>query len=294
MRMDKGNWAIIVHGGAKAITDDEAAAHREGCARAAEAGAEILARGGSAVDAARRAVVLLENDPTFNAGRGSVVNAAGEIEMDAGIMDGATLAIGAVAAVSRIANPIEAAAAMLDAPPILLVGKGAERFAYKHGLSCVPPRPSLRRTGARGHDTVGCVARDRNGHIAAATSTGGISGTMPGRIGDAPLPGCGFYADDATGGVSLSGDGEAIARTLLGSRVIRAMEDRPAGEAVRDIDAPMQRLAAEAGVIAIDAAGRIGAAHNSENFAFAFASSDRPEIVVAIHQDELKAEIAHD
>lgn len=291
--MDKGNWAIIVHGGAKSISAEEAAAHRAGCARAAEAGAEILARGGSAVDAARRAVVILEDDPTFNAGQGSVANAAGDIEMDAGIMDGATLAIGAVAAVNRIANPIEAAAAMLETPPILLVGKGAERFAYKRGLRCTPPSPSLPKRNAR-HDTVGCVARDLTGHIAAATSTGGISGTLPGRIGDAPLPGCGFYADDATGGVSLSGDGEAIARTLLGAQVIRAMEDQPAAEAVENIHAPMQRLSAEAGVIAIDAAGRIGAAHNSENFAFAFASSDRTDIITAIHQDELKADVSHD
>lgn len=291
--MDKGNWAIIVHGGAKPIAADEAAAHRAGCARAAEAGAEILARGGSAVDAARRAVVILEDDPTFNAGQGSVANAAGDIEMDAGIMDGATLAIGAVAAVNRIANPIEAAAAMLETPPILLVGKGAERFAYKRGLRCTPPSPSLPKRNAR-HDTVGCVARDLTGHIAAATSTGGISGTLPGRIGDAPLPGCGFYADDAIGGVSLSGDGEAIARVLLGAQVMRAMEDQPAEEAVENIHAPMQRLSAEAGVIAIDAAGRIGAAHNSENFALAFASSDRIDIITAIHQDELKADISHD
>lgn len=291
--MDKGNWAIIVHGGAKPISADEAAAHRAGCARAAEAGADILARGGSALDAARRAVVILEDDSTFNAGQGSVANAAGDIEMDAGIMDGATLAIGAVAAVNRIANPIEAAAAMLETPPILLVGKGAERFAYKRGLRCTPPSPSLPKRNAR-HDTVGCVARDLTGHIAAAASTGGISGTLPGRIGDAPLPGCGFYADDTTGGVSLSGDGEAIARTLLGARVIRAMEDQPAAEAVENIHAPMQRLSAEAGVIAIDAAGRIGAAHNSENFAFAFASSDRTDIITAIHQDELKADVSHD
>ena len=148
--------------------------------------------------------------------------------------------------------------------------------------------------GARSHDTVGCVARDQSGHVAAATSTGGISGTLPGRIGDAPLPGCGFYADDAIGGVSLSGDGEAIARTLLGAQVMRAMEDQPAAEAVENIHAPMQRLAAEAGVIAIDAAGHIGAAHNSENFAFAFASSDRTDIITAIHQDELKADVSND
>ncbi|MDO9363116.1 MAG: isoaspartyl peptidase/L-asparaginase family protein [Sphingopyxis sp.] len=292
--MDKGSWSIIVHGGAKAISPSDAEAHRQGCARAAERGAEILARGGSAVDAARRAVAMLEDDPTFNAGHGSVANAAGDIEMDAGIMDGATLAIGAVAAVVRIHNPIDAAAAMLGEPPILLVGKGAERFAYKKGLRCTPPTGASTPPEKPGHDTVGCVARDRAGHIAAATSTGGIAGTLPGRVGDAPLPGCGFYADDKVGGVSLSGDGEAIARTLLGARIVRAMEDRRAALAAQDIHEPMQRLGAEAGVIAIDAAGRIGAAHNSENFAVAFGSSEKPVIISAIHQDEWKAVLPHD
>lgn len=292
--MDKMAWSIIVHGGAKAISPAEAKAHRQGCVRAVEAGADILARGGSAVDAARRAVAMLEDDPTFNAGHGSVANAAGDFEMDAGIMDGATLAIGAVAAVVRINNPVDAAAAMLGEPPILLVGKGAERFAYKKGLRCTPPAPTLPRPGKAGHDTVGCVARDSAGHIAAATSTGGIAGTMPGRVGDAPLPGCGFYADDGVGGVSLSGDGEAIARTLLGARIVRAMEDYPAPQAVQDIHHPMQRLGAEAGVIAIDAAGRIGAAHNSDSFAIAFGSSENPKIMSAIHQDEWKADFCHD
>ena len=292
--MGKGSWSIIVHGGAKAISPGDAEAHRQGCARAAERGAEILARGGSAVDAARRAVAMLEDDPTFNAGHGSVANAAGDIEMDAGIMDGATLAIGAVAAVVRIHNPIDAAAAMLGEPPILLVGKGAERFAYKKGLRCTPPTGASTPPEKPGHDTVGCVARDRAGHIAAATSTGGIAGTLPGRVGDAPLPGCGFYADDKVGGVSLSGDGEAIARTLLGARIVRAMEDRRAALAAQDIHEPMQRLGAEAGVIAIDAAGRIGAAHNSENFAVAFGSSEKPVIISAIHQDEWKAVLPDD
>lgn len=292
--MDKGSWSIVVHGGAKPILPGEAKAHRQGCTRAAEAGADILARGGSAVEAARRAVAMLEDDPTFNAGHGSVANAAGDFEMDAGIMDGTTLAIGAVAAVVRISNPVDAAAAMLGEIPILLVGKGAERFAYGKGLRCTPPAPTLPRPGKRGHDTVGCVARDRAGHIAAATSTGGIAGTLPGRVGDAPLPGCGFYADDSVGGVSLSGDGEAIARSLLGARIVRAMEDRPAPQAAQDIHNPMRRLGAEAGVIAIDAAGRIGAAHNSPNFAIAFGSSENPKIQAAIHQDEWREDLSHD
>ncbi|HWW55501.1 MAG TPA: isoaspartyl peptidase/L-asparaginase family protein [Sphingopyxis sp.] len=288
--MDRLQWVIVVHGGAKTIAPDKAVAHRSGCARAVEAGAEILRRGGSALDAARRAVCVLEDDPTFNAGRGSVRNAAGEIEMDAAIMDGETLAIGAVAAVRHVANPIEAAAALLDTPPILLVGKGAERFARDAGLCPAGPEIVSVAAGDPGHDTVGCVALDRAGHVAAATSTGGLEGTLPGRVGDSPLPGCGFYADDAIGGVSLSGDGEAIGRTLLGARVMRAMEREPADEAVTVIFAPMERLAAEAGVIAIDATGQIGIAHNSDHFALACASSAFPEVVSAIHQNELREE----
>lgn len=288
--MDRLQWAIVVHGGAKTIAPDNADAHRSGCARAVEAGAEILRRGGSALDAARRAVCVLEDDPTFNAGRGSVRNAAGEIEMDAAIMDGETLAIGAVAAVRHVANPIEAAAALLDAPPILLVGEGAERFARDAGLRPTGPEVISAAAGDPGHDTVGCVALDSAGHVAAATSTGGLEGTLPGRVGDTPLPGCGFYADDAIGGVSLSGDGEAIGRTLLGTRVMRAMEREPADEAVTVIFAPMERLAAEAGVIAIDATGQIGIAHNSDHFALACASSAFPDVVSAIHQNELKEE----
>lgn len=287
--MDETVWAIVVHGGAKTIQPDTAEAHRRGCAIAAEAGAEILCSGGSAIDAALRAVRILEDDPTFNAGQGSVKNAAGETEMDAAIMDGETLAIGAVAAARRLANPIEAAAALLEAPTILLVGEGADRFGYNIGLRCIDPA-SLPASPVQspGHDTVGCVAIDRAGHIAAATSTGGLEGTLPGRVGDAPLPGCGFYADDRIGGVSLSGEGEAIARCLLGSRVMRAMENEPADEAVTVIFEPMDRLAAEAGVIAIDAAGRIGIAHNSDHFALACASSACPGVISAIHQNELK------
>ena len=141
---------------------------------------------------------------------------------------------------------------------------------------------------------MGCVAFDQTGRIAAATSTGGLHGTLPGRVGDAPLPGCGFYADDAIGGVSLSGDGEAIARTLLGMRVMRAMEREPADEAVTVIFDTMARFAAEAGVIAIDAEGRIGIAHNSDHFAIACVSSARPGVLSATHQNDLQEDLSHD
>lgn len=288
--MDKAQWAIIVHGGAKTIAADEADAHRDGCARAAAAGADVLWRGGSAIDAARIAVRVLEDDPVFNAGHGSVANAAGDVEMDAGIMNGTTLAVGAVAAVQRIANPVEAAAALLDAAPVLLVGEGAEAFALDRGIAAWDETPDTRPPGRAGHDTVGCVAMDSNGGFAAAASTGGLDGTLPGRVGDTPMPGCGFYADDAVGAVALSGEGEAIARTTLGSQVMRAMETRPAGAAVRSILEPLQRLDAEAGVVAIDSAGRIGVAHNTDHFAMACASSTFASVRSALHQNELRTQ----
>ncbi|MFC3308279.1 isoaspartyl peptidase/L-asparaginase family protein [Blastomonas aquatica] len=290
--MVKGRWTIVVHGGAKTIRADQAQAHRSGCAKAAAAGAEVLRRGGSAVHAARMAVCVLEDDPVFNAGRGSVRNAAGGVEMDAGIMDGTTLALGAVAAVRCIVHPVEAATAMLDAEPVLLVGHGAEVFALDQGLA-VRDTPDDCSAIDAGHDTVGCVAFDQQGAFAAATSTGGLEGTLPGRVGDSPLPGCGFYADDAVGAVALSGEGEAIARTLLATQVMRAMEARPAPEAAGAIFAPLQRLGAQAGVVAIDTGGRIGVAHNSDHFALACASSAFAGVVSALHQTELKMDI-HD
>lgn len=284
-------WSIVVHGGARSIPPEKAEAHRAGCRRAADAGAAALRAGAAAVLAARIAVCVLEDDPTFNAGRGSVANRAGEIEMDAAIMDGASLGVGAVAAVRHIYNPVEAAAAMLSAEPILLVGAGAEDFARSRGVPFASRPLSPPPSAGGGHDTVGCVAIDQAGHVAAATSTGGLAGTLPGRVGDAPLPGCGFYADDAIGGVSLSGDGEAIARSLLGARVMRAMETRQAHLAVDAIRAPMQRLGAEAGVIAIDAEGRIGVAHNSEHFAVAFHAWDRATAIAVLHETEWRKEM---
>lgn len=231
----------------------------------------ILERGGSALEAVKTAVCLLEDNPIFNAGRGSVANADGEVEMDAGVMDGATLDVGAVACVRFLYNPVEAAHAMLREPPVLLVGAGAEAFARSRGIAEAGEAIRPAALAGSDHDTVGCVARDRAGHVAAATSTGGLEATLAGRVGDAPLPGCGFYAEDGIGAVSLSGDGEAIARTLLAARVMRALETAEASAAAAAIFAPMTRLGAEAGVILLDREGRIGIAHNSPHFAAAYA-----------------------
>jgi beta-aspartyl-peptidase (threonine type) len=289
--MAERRWAIIVHGGAKTIESARAETNRAGCRDAVEVGAAILREGGSAIDAVQAAVRVLEDDPTFNAGRGSVPNAAGEIEMDASIMDGTTLDVGAVAAVRRLRNPIDAAVAMLREPPILLVGEGAERFAESKGIEVgnfdfAPPAGD-----ASNHDTVGCVALDSKGRLAVGTSTGGLDGTLPGRVGDAPLPGCGFYADDAVGAVALSGDGEKIARACLASGILQEMKNGTVGSAVSTIYAPLRRLAGEAGAIAIDAAGRIGVAHNSAHFAMGLAASDVAGVHAALHRDELEGMI---
>lgn len=268
--MAEPGWSIAVHGGATRIPPALREPRRLGCARAADAGAAILAGGGSAVDAAKMAICILEDDPLFNAGRGSVANAAGEVEMDAAIMDGATLDIGAVACVRFLYNPIEAAFAMLRAEPILLVGAGAEAFARAQGLAVARKPIAPTASDEAGHDTVGCVALDQGGHFAAATSTGGLAGTLPGRIGDAPLPGCGLYAEDGVGAVALSGDGEAIARMLLAARVMRALETANARDAAAVITAPMVRLGAEAGAIVLGRDGAVGIAHNSPHFVVAF------------------------
>ncbi|MBB6425372.1 isoaspartyl peptidase/L-asparaginase family protein [Sphingopyxis sp. JAI128] len=287
--MADGRWAIAVHGGACRIPSALQAPRREGCAAAAEAGRMILERGGSALEAVKTAVCLLEDDPAFNAGRGSVANADGEVEMDAGIMDGATLDVGAVACVRFLYNPVETAHAMLREPPVLLVGAGAEAFASSRGIAEArePVRPAT--PCGSDHDTVGCVARDREGHVAAATSTGGLAGTLAGRVGDAPLPGCGFYAEDGIGAVSLSGDGEAIARMLLAARVMRALETTGAKAAAAAIFDPMARLGAEAGVILLDREGAIGIAHNSPQFAAAYVREGMdPVSAIVWEQDDVR------
>jgi beta-aspartyl-peptidase (threonine type) len=290
---EQRDWAVAVHGGAKTIAPELHDANREGCRKAAAAAAEVLGDGGTAVAAVEAAVRSLEDNPIFNAGYGSVLNANGAVEMDAALMDGATLDLGAVAAVRTIRNPVAAAAGMLREAAVLLVAGGAERFAAEIGLSPVDPAEMISDSAlaseADSHDTVGCVARDASGHVAAATSTGGLSGTRPGRVGDSPLPGCGLYADDASGAVALSGDGEAIMRTILSARIVHALEDgvdvKQAAALIREV----ARLGGEAGAIVIDPRGRIGIAHNSDHFAVGVATADlAPRGVV--HHTELEGE----
>lgn len=283
---ERGAWALIVHGGAKDIPPDLEAAHRQGCLRAVEAGAAVLAAAGPAVAAVEAAVRVLEDDPVFNAGRGSVPNAAGEVECDAAIMDGTTLAVGGVAAVRKLAHPISVARLMLPQTPVLLVADGAEAFARRHGAEICSPADLLAASASgAGCDTVGCVALDRDGAIAAGTSTGGLSGSAAGRVGDSPLPGCGLYADDAVGGVSLSGEGESLVRTILAARLMQALEAGAPREAIDKALKQLERVGGEAGLIVVDRHGRVGWGHNSRNFAVAWASDRRPAAAY-LHQSE--------
>ncbi|MET3666522.1 isoaspartyl peptidase/L-asparaginase family protein [Caulobacter sp. 1776] len=289
----RDRWAIIVHGGAKDIPPGQEQIHRDGCLAALGAGQAVLEAGGRALDAVVAAVRALEDDPTFNAGRGAVRNARGEVELDAAIMDGQTLAVGGVAAVKTLRHPISVAAAMLPEVPVLLVGEGAEAFARAHGGEfCAPADLLAAGPDDRGCDTVGCVALDRHGNIAAGTSTGGLSGCHPGRVGDSPLPGCGLYADNAVGGVSLSGDGESLIRTTLAARLMQGLETLPPGPAIETALSHLARVGGEAGLIVIDAAGRIDWDHTSAQFAVAHASASQPARAFVNRAEDARKDLA--
>jgi L-asparaginase / beta-aspartyl-peptidase len=257
---------------------------------ALDAGHQILASGGSSLDAVTAAVVALEDDPLFNAGRGAVYNAAGKHELDASIMDGATLRAGAVAAVSRIRNPVRAARAVMEkGPHVLLVGRGAEQFARKQGLQLASGKyfhtqsrlEALRKGLARHHGTVGAVALDRRGDLAAATSTGGYTGKLPGRVGDSPLIGAGTYADNASCAVSGTGWGEAFIRIALAHEVSARMRHK--GEDVtRASKAALRMLAGikgDGGLIALDRRGDIAMPFNSEGMLRACVRADGRRVV---------------
>jgi L-asparaginase / beta-aspartyl-peptidase len=226
--------SFIIHGGAWAIPDEQVADCRAGIERALTAGWKILSKGGAAIDAVEAAIVILEDDDIFDAGMGSHLNALGHVQLDAIVMDGATLKAGAVAAVERVHNPIQLARKVLEkSEHMMLVGDGAERFAESHGIPLVAPETMIiereriawsRCIGSEhaaehhvGHEsgTVGAVALDATGHLVAGTSTGGTCCKLPGRVGDSPLIGCGCYADQEAGGVSCTGHGEGIMKIVM-------------------------------------------------------------------------------
>ena len=269
-------WALIVHGGATTIADAERDAYRRGCEAAAAVGRDVLVDGGSAVDAVVAAVHVLESDPTFNAGIGAALNADGRVQRDAAVMDGETLDVGAVAAVEGVVHPVDFAASLLRDEEVLLVGPGAERVAAERGFTGPPP-DGAEPPGSGTHNTVGCVALDREGHLAAAVSTGGLDGSRPGRVGDSPLPGGGFFADDEIGAVVLSGSGEQIARVSLAAWVEHRLRDGlvPQKASAQALDR-LTRVGGEAGLIAIDRDGRMGWAYSSPDFALAHVTDGEP------------------
>lgn len=263
--------AIIVHGGCGRVDEASLTARGAGAKAAAEAGWKILRAGGSAVDAVEAAVVSLEDNPLFNAGRGSVLNRDGRVEMDASIMNGATRAAGAVAGVTGILNPIRLARRVMEASPhVMLIGAGAEEFARAQGI-CQCGEDELiadyrREEWEAEHGTVGAVACDANGKLAAATSTGGMKGKLPGRVGDSPIIGAGTYADSHLA-VSCTGHGERIMRMTLARLAAFLYEksgnpEHAAEEALRRLE---QEIGGEVGLIVVDRNGMPAFRKNSRH-----------------------------
>jgi beta-aspartyl-peptidase (threonine type) len=263
--------ALIVHGGAGADPQEGREELREGIRQAVQAGWDALEAGGSSLDAVEAAVRVLEDHPRFNAGRGSVLTSAGTVEMDASIMEGNELRNGAVGSVTAIRHPISLARRILESGRhALFVGAGAVERARAFGIPPCDPAELIterqqKRLRAVQAGTVGAVAMDRRGVIAAATSTGGMAGKLPGRVGDSALIGCGTYAESNLGGVSCTGDGEAIIRVVLARRALETLKsvDDP-GQACRvAVDVLVEEGRGQGGLILVDWKGRMGWAHST-------------------------------
>ncbi len=306
---------LLIHGGAWAMPDDAVAAHERGIAAALRAGYAELARGASAVDAVQSAVMSMEDDETFDAGRGSFLTRDGRVQLDALLMNGQNLRTGGVACVERIRNPIAAARLVLDhSPHVYFVGTGAERFAMQHGMRLVDNSEliiarererlmAFQRAELEGgkdtifagnaeftvtppteisHDTVGAVAIDAQGNLAAATSTGGTLSKAPGRVGDSSLIGCGCYADNELAAVSLTGWGEPIMKLVLGKWAVdRVGAGATPQEAATDAIAYLyRRLGGHGGIILIGPDGRLGLAHNTPRMAWGIEDGSGPRLGV--------------
>jgi beta-aspartyl-peptidase (threonine type) len=283
---------IIVHGGAKTISEDKVAANNAGCLAAVEAGWAVLNRGGSAGEAVEAAIRVLESDPTFNASLGATLNTEGEVELDAAIMEGANLRWGAVAAVQGVRHPISVARKIMDEKPRLLVARGAERFAIDNGAEmCAKEHLVADEQQQQWQEdqevldrpnTVGCVALDANGTLAAGTSTGGTTNQQAGRVGDTALVGCGLYADNQRGACSTTGDGESIIPVVLAKTAIDflAEDSLPDSAAQKAIDTLVSRVTGEAGCIVLDHQGRVGWAYNSSHMACAYMTTAQDEVAV--------------
>ena len=339
MRSNAQTPTLLVHGGAWAIPADAEAAHEAGVRSALEAGYRILTQGGSALDAIEAAVTVMEDDPTFDAGRGSFLTSDGRVQLDALLMDGGRMKAGGVACVERLRNPIQAARLVLEqSPHVYFVGAGAEEFAQSHGMALIDnaelvldrererlkkaqereaagladatfsgldddkeaETAALQGSGVRdqgserteplgvsrvaaahwqSHDTVGAVALDAAGNLAAGTSTGGTLNKTPGRVGDSSLIGCGCYADNLSAAVSLTGWGEPIMKLVLGKWAV----DRVAGGMAPDsaaheaMDYLHSRLSGHGGIILLGPDGRFGIAHNTPAMAWGVATEGTME-----------------
>jgi beta-aspartyl-peptidase (threonine type) len=288
--MSKNHFCLAIHGGAGTIergkmTPAREQEYRDGLERSLKAGFEILNRGGTSLDAVEAAVRVLEDDPHFNAGRGAVFTSAGTNEMDAAIMDGKTLKAGAVVSLKHIKNPISLARLVMEkSPHVMMDCAGAEAFAKENGVEMVDEKyfftqerwdalqrmKNVEKQGGNGgkkfiisdqdcHGTVGAVALDQNGNIAAATSTGGTTNKRPGRVGDSPVIGAGTYADNTTCAVSATGDGEYFIRTSAAHDISALMEYRGLNlrDAAQTALDKVAKLGGTGGLIAIDAHGEM-------------------------------------
>jgi len=300
-------FAIAIHGGAgtlsrKDMSSTQEAEYRAGLEEALNAGYAVLSRGGSSLDAAVAAVRVLEDNPLFNAGRGAVLNRDGVAELDASLMDGRTLSAGAVSGLQHVKNPIDLARLIMEkSPHVMLVGAGAEEFAKTQGVEMVPNEyfrtparqrqleRSLRGAVTRENElqafgTVGAVALDLNGNLAAATSTGGMTGKRWGRVGDSPIIGAGTYANNQSCAVSATGHGEYFIRTVVAHDICAQVEylKIPLAQAVDNVlNGKMQKLGGNGGVIAIDTRGEIVLEFNSEGmFRGVRTSQGRHEVAI--------------
>lgn len=275
--------AVIVHGGAGSIVPELAEARDTGCERAAEAAWQVLEAGGTALDAVTAAVVVLEDDPHFNAGRGSSLTHDGTVEMDASIMDGNRMVGGGVALVSSVVNPVRLARAVMeDGRHVLLAAHGAERLARQRNLPTAEPeyfitarqRERWLVSAREPLGTVGAVALDEHGRLAAATSTGGLMGKLPGRIGDSAILGAGTFADDRAGAASATGQGEAILLAGMARRAVDLLRDGRDPAAVASF--VVHEVRREAGIIVVDRFGRAGWACNTAHMPAAARGVPRP------------------
>src|SRR5437764_12499168 len=314
--MSKSHIALVVHGGAGTIdrskmTPEREREYRAGVDSALRGGITILRGGGAALDAVEAAVRVLEDDPHFNAGKGSVFTSAGRNEMDAAIMDGKTLSAGAVAGVEHVRNPIVLARAVMEkSKHVFLIGSGAEEFARRNKIELVDTKyfftqdrwDALQKVRAAenggGGDkkfvisdsdrdgTVGAVARDGSGNLAAATSTGGTTNKLPGRVGDSPVIGAGTFADNNTCAVSCTGDGEFFIRALVAHEISALIEDRglSLSNAAESALAKSQKLGGSGGLIAVDKNGNVALPFNTSGMYRGFLREDGT-FVVHIYRD---------